>query len=85
MSHFLSENLNGQVIVIEIPGGEVGKAHIYQITTLAQGSNDTPVTVTFKDINADGKLDMLVSIGEPDNPLFVVFLFNNGQTFVPKL
>jgi hypothetical protein len=71
--------------VIEIPGGEPGKAHIYQITTLAQGSNDTPVTVTFKDINADGKLDMLVSIGEPDNPLFVVFLFNNGQTFVPKL
>ncbi len=85
MSHFLVENLNGQVIVIEIPGGEPGKAHIYQITTLAQGSIDTPVTVSFKDINADGKLDMLVSIGEPDSPLFVVFLFNNGQTFVPKL
>jgi hypothetical protein len=85
MSHFIAENLDGQVIVIEIPGGEVGKAHIYSITTLAHGSNDTPVTVSFKDINADGKLDMLVSIGEPDNPLFVVMLFNNGQTFVPKL
>jgi hypothetical protein len=85
MSHFIVENLNGQVLVIEIPGGQVGKAHIYTITTLAQGSNDTPVTVSFKDINADGKLDMLVSIGEPDNPLFVVMLFNNGQTFVPKL
>jgi len=85
MSHFIAENLNGQVIVIEIPGGEVGKAHIYTITTLAQGSNDTPVTISFKDINADGKLDMLVSIGEPDNLLFVVMLFNNGTTFVPKL
>ena len=85
MSHFIAENLNGQVIVIEIPGGEVGKAHIYQITTLAQGSNDTPVTVSFKDLNADGKLDMLVAIGEPDNPLFVVMLFNNGTSFVPKL
>lgn len=85
MSHFIAENLNGQVIVIEIPGGVVSKAHIYTITTLAQGSNDTPVTVSFKDLNADGKLDMLVAIGEPDNPLFVVMLFNNGQTFVPKL
>lgn len=85
MSHFIAENLNGQVIVIEIPGGQLSKAHIYTITTLAHGSNDTPVTVSFKDINADGKLDLLVSIGEPDNPLFVVMLFNNGQTFVPKL
>ena len=85
MSHFIAENLTGQVIVIEIPGGEPGKAHIYQITTLAHGSNDTPVTLSFKDINADGKLDMLVSIGEPDNPLFAVMLFNNGTSFVPKL
>jgi len=85
LSHFIAENLTGQVIVIEIPGGEPGKAHIYTITTLAHGSNDTPVTVSCKDINADGKLDLLVSIGEPDNPLFVVMLFNNGQTFVPKL
>jgi len=85
MSHFIAENLTGQVLVIEIPGGEPGKAHIYQITTLAHGSNDTPVTVSFKDLNADGKLDLLVAIGEPDNPLFVVMLFNNGQTFVPKL
>jgi len=35
-------------------------------------------------LNADGKPDLLVHIGDPGN-VFTVILFNNGTQFVSKL
>jgi hypothetical protein len=83
-SHFTAENNNGQIIVIELPGGNVSKAKIYQIETVPGNAGNPPVTLSFQDMNADGKPDMLVQIGDGSAILYVT-LFNNGTEFVSKL
>jgi hypothetical protein len=83
-SHFTAENNNGQIIVIELPGGNVAKAQIYQIETVPGNTGNPPVKLSFQDMNADGKPDMLVQIGDGAAMLYVT-LFNNGTAFVSKL
>src|SRR5258706_12618358 len=64
VSHFIALNLNGRIEVIEIPQGDAEKLqpHLYLIARLAmQGSDLVPVTVSFGDMNGDGKPDMLVT------------------------
>jgi len=82
--HFTAENNNGQIIVIELPGNNVSKAKIYQIETVPGNAGNPPVKVSFQDMNADGKPDMLVQIGDGSAMLYVT-LFNNGTQFVSKL
>ncbi len=62
-SHFIAMNLNRHVMIFEIPGGDESKTKIfYGPTLLGDGQDLTPVTLTFKDVNGDGKLDMIVNI-----------------------
>jgi len=75
-SHFEAINLNRHIIVIELPGGDSSKARIYNITTLfGNGQDLTPVTLSFKDVNGDGLLDMEVHIQGQT----IVFINENGQ------
>ena len=75
-SHFEAINLNRHIIVIELPGGDSSKARIYNITTLfGNGQELTPVTLSFKDVNNDGLLDMEVHI----QGQIIVFINENGQ------
>ena len=83
-THFIAENLHDKIIVVEIPAGDISKSRSFAITTLTQGSALTPVTIELRDVNADGKPDLLVHIGDPGN-VFTVILFNNGLQFVSKL
>jgi len=83
-SHFTAENLRGQIIVLELPGGDAAKGRSYTITSMPGNTGNPPVKVMFQDLNHDGKLDMLVEIGDTGS-VFTVFLFNNGQQFVSKL
>ena len=83
-SHFTAENNNGDIYVIELPSGDASKSIIYQITTVPENAGNPPVTLSFQDLNHDGKPDMIVIIGEPGNAI-TIFLFNNGQKFVSKL
>jgi hypothetical protein len=83
-SHFTAENNNGQIIVIELPGNNVSKAKIYQIETVPGNSGNPPVKISFQDMNADGRADMLVQIGDGSATLYVT-MFNNGTEFVSKL
>jgi len=83
VSHFIALNLNGRIEVIEIPQGDAEKLqpHLYLIARLAmQGSDLVPVTVSFGDMNGDGKPDMIVTFNGTQ-----WIWFNNGNTFVPKL
>lgn len=62
-SHFIAINLNRHVIVIELPGGDPAKAKVYPITTLfGDGQDLTPVTLSFRDVNGDGLVDMEIHI-----------------------
>lgn len=75
-SHFIAENLNRHIVIIEIPGGDTSKAKMYSGPTLIGSGQDlTPVTLTFKDVNGDGKLDMIVNVQDTH----FVFLNQNGQ------
>ena len=63
-SHFIAINNNRHVEVIEFPGNDASKAKIYPVSTLiGDGQDLTVVTLTFKDVNGDGKIDMIVNVG----------------------
>jgi hypothetical protein len=78
-SHFIAINLNRHVLIIELPAGDASKARIYSgPILLGQGQDLTPVTLSFHDVNGDGKADMLVWVADTH----FVFL-NDGSGFRP--
>jgi hypothetical protein len=82
-SHFIALNLGGVLEVIEMPGGDPATypPQIYRLATLTgPGADLIPVTVSFSDINGDGKPDLIASYGGTET-----ILFNNGKGFVPRL
>jgi hypothetical protein len=75
-SHFIAVNLNRHVIVIEIPGEDASKARMYPVTTLfGDGQDLTPVTLSFKDVNGDGLVDLEIHIQDQT----LVMLNDNGS------
>jgi len=79
-THFILTNLRGRVVIIELPGGQVAHARIYSGPTIV-GDNPglIPVTAEFEDVNGDGKIDMIVHIG---NQQFTYL--NDGTQFKPQ-
>ena len=79
-SHFIFLNLNRHVEIIELPGGDTTHARIYTGPTLfGNGQDLTPVIGVFKDVNGDGKIDLIVQI--QDQRLVYI---NDGTQFVPQ-
>lgn len=80
-SHFIAQNLHGRILVIEMPGGDVTKAHVYTGPQLYGKDDDLiPVTLQFQDVNHDGRPDMIVEF--KDTRLIYV---NDGTGFRPAL
>jgi hypothetical protein len=81
-SHFMAVNLNHQAIVIEFPGGnpQNAKSYVVPYYILGQDSNQVPVTVSFQDVNGDGKPDMIVHIHLQSQDQTFVFI-NTGKAF----
>ncbi len=78
-SHFIAINLRRHVEVIECPAGDCSKARVMVGPVLIGPDEDlAPVTLTFKDVNSDGKIDIIVNV--QDNHF--VFINDNG-TFRP--
>jgi hypothetical protein len=63
-SHFIAVNLAGHIVVVEFPGGDAAHAKVSIGPIMAPGHELDPVTLTFKDVNGDGKPDMIVAVGE---------------------
>lgn len=79
-THFIFLNLNRHVEIIELPGGDASHAHIYQGPVLfGDGQDLTPVTGEIRDVNGDGKPDIIVHI---QDQRFV--LINDGTQFRPQ-
>jgi hypothetical protein len=75
-SHFVALNLRSHIEIIEFPGGDPSKAKIYVGPTLiGPGQDLAVVTLSFKDVNGDGKIDMIVNV----QGSHFVFLNENGQ------
>jgi len=79
-SHFIAQNLNRRIMVIEEPGDDPGKSKIYVGPTLiGKGQELTPVTLSFEDVNNDGRADLVLHLGDGK----VVFLNQKDGTFTP--
>jgi hypothetical protein len=75
-SHFIAMNLNRHIIIIEFPGGDPTKAKDYLGPSLfGDGQDLTPATLSFKDVNGDGKPDMIVHIQDQT----LVFINDRAQ------
>ncbi len=75
-SHFIAINYHRHVEIIEFPGGDTSKARIYQGPDLyGDGQDLAVVTLTFTDVNGDGKVDMIINVGSAH----IVFINDNGQ------
>ncbi len=85
--HFIALNNHGTIEVLEIPNypSPANLTRLYIIVRLSsQGADLVPATLSFPDINGDGKAYMQVTVLDGSNPSVWV-LFNNGTSFVPKL
>ncbi len=78
-SHFIAQNNNRQITVIEYPGGDVSKTRVFPGPRLfGKESELVPVKLRFEDVNGDNHVDMLLSV---DNQL--VIYINENSTFRP--
>ena len=82
-THFIAMNLNRQVVVLEIPGGDPSK--IRTITgpyLFGAGEDKTPVLLRFDDLNRDGSKDLIVNVKNEE----IVYLNKSGefQTITPE-
>jgi hypothetical protein len=76
-NHFIAVNTGGMIEVVELNVIAPKNDHVYPITIAIDPF--IPVSLSFQDMNHDGKIDMLVTIGEA-NP-YTVILLNNGTQF----
>jgi hypothetical protein len=79
-THFIFMNLHRHVQIIEIPGGDPARSRIFVGPVLyGDGQDLTPVTGEIRDVNGDGKQDLIVHIQNQQ----IIFL-NDGTTFHPQ-
>lgn len=75
-THFIAMNLNRQVLVIEIPGGDATKIRTLTGPYLfGAGEDKTPVTLRFDDLNRDGSQDLVVNVKNEE----IVYVNREGQ------
>jgi hypothetical protein len=79
-THFIFINLNRHVLVVEIPGGDASHTRIFTGPILfGDGQDLTPVTGEVRDVNGDGKPDLILHIQDQQ-----IVLLNDGTTFHPR-
>lgn len=75
-THFIAMNLNRQVVVIEIPGGDASKIRTLTGPYLfGAGEDKTPVLLRFDDLNNDGSKDLIVNVKNEE----IVYLNKDAQ------
>jgi hypothetical protein len=74
-------NLNGTVLIEEVPGADVSKARVYptSLSIIGEKAAKIPVLLTVKDVNGDGKLDVQIVI--PGQQGTTLELINKGNDF----
>jgi len=78
VSHFIAVNLDGYIEIIETQRGHPEASHIYVPANLVINPGD-PVTLSFSDVNGDGKVDMIIT-----TPSVKAVMYNNGTSFQPQ-
>jgi len=83
-SHFIAVNLHRQAIVTEFMAGDPAKFVIYvaPVYIAGDGGDLAPVTVEFRDVAGDSKVDMIIRVHLPSQDQLFVFV-NDGTKFRP--
>jgi hypothetical protein len=75
-SHFIAQNIDGQVNIIQYPGNDTSKTRVIQGPRLfGKNAALAPVIIEFQDVNADSHVDLLVSVDGQK----LVYLNENGS------
>jgi hypothetical protein len=83
VSHFTVENLGGHIVVYELSNNDPSKAKIYSGSTLVGGDPSLmPVTLTFRKVNGDGLLDMIIVV---DGNEYATFTGGKDGMFHPPV
>ena len=76
-THLVAMNLDRQVVILELPGGDSAHAHALPGPYLFGAGEDlTPVTMRLADMNGDGAADLVVRVKDEE----MVYL-NRDNTF----
>lgn len=79
-THLMALNLNRQVVIIELPGGDAAKARTLTGPYLFGANEDlTPVTLGLRDMDGDGVPDLLVDVRQEQ----IVYLNRDGAFRLP--
>jgi hypothetical protein len=80
ISHFICENLHGNIVVIEVDQSNPSASHLYQGPQFTgAGTDDYIATLSFKNLG-NGKPDMIIAV---NNQRYV--LVNDGKVFRPEI
>jgi hypothetical protein len=80
-SHFIAMNLNRQVVVFQIPGGDANNTRVITGPYLVgAGEDKTPVDLQFADVNGDQLLDMIINVKNEA----IIFVNRDGQFQAPQ-
>ncbi len=76
-SHFIGINLNRQVIVLYLPGGDASQVHtIIGPYLFGAGEDLTPVSLRLADVNGNAIPDLIVRVKNEE-----IIYINRGDTF----
>ena len=75
-SHFIAVNYRSHIEIIELPAGDSAKAKIYSLPLYGQGLDLAVVTLAFKDVNEDGKPDMIINVNQVAH---IAYINDSGQ------
>jgi len=79
-THLMAINLNRQLVVIELPGGDPSKARTFAGPYLFGAEEDlTPVALSLRDMDGDGKADMLLDVRRER----IIYLNRDGSFRLP--
>jgi len=80
-SHFIALNLNGQVVVLELVGGNPSEVRSLPGPYLfGEGSDLTPVGLSLQDVDKDGQPDLVVDVRREQ----IVYLNRDGSFRLPN-
>ena len=80
-THLMAINLNRQITIVELPGGDASKARTLAGPYLFGAEEDlTPPHLTLRDMDGDGNVDLVLDIRNEQ----VVYLNRDGMFRLPK-
>jgi hypothetical protein len=79
-THFIAMNLNRQVVVLELPGGDASQVRSLPGPYLFGAGEDlTPVAMSLQDVDGDGQADLLLDVRSER----IVYLNKDGSFRLP--